>query len=185
MTLPRSLHLVKHELYEVISRPVEEISKLEGESETIIVNSQLVKEAVEPLASSVKTELTFDLEATSANKFGFDLTNAEGEVYQFGYDTERGILFSNRTNAGNHDFSDDFGKVLNIAPYQPNGRLMTFEVYLDKASVEVFINNGERVFTELVFPSSPFREASVFYTGGEVEVIALKNTPLKSIWRNQ
>ena len=185
MTLPRSLHLVKNDLYEVESRPVDEIASLEMDSEIIIVNSEVVSEDVQPLGNATKTELTFDLNATTANKFGFELVNIEGEVYQFGYDKDRSILFSNRIYAGEHSFSDDFGKVLHIAPYTTDKGLMTFEVYLDRASVEVFVNNGERVVTELVFPSAPFTSASVFFTEGDAEVVALKNTPLKSIWSNQ
>lgn len=184
MTLPRTLHLTDKGSI-VISRPILELQSIEQEADMIIVNSEIVAKEVAPLSTPIKTQLTFDISTSSASKFGFELTNDQGEIYQYGYDKKRGILFSDRTRAGKHSFSEEFGKTLHISPFNPSSNLLTIEYYLDKSSIEVFVNDGERVFSELLFPSEPFNQASIFFTDGEVEVIALQNTPLKSIWSNQ
>ena len=65
----------------------------------IILNSEVIAKEVKQLNAPLKTELTLDIKASSANKFGFELKNQNGEIYQFGYDKEREILFSDRTSA--------------------------------------------------------------------------------------
>ncbi len=185
MTLPRSLHLKKKDKYRLISKPVEELESIESEPEMVILNSEMIKSEVAPLSTPIRTDVTFDLTATTASKFGFELTNSEGETYQFGYDQKRGLLFSDRTKAGKSIFSPDFAQNIHIAPYQSKKGLLTLSYYLDRSSIEIFVNDGEMVMSELLFPSSPFNQASLFFTDGELEVIALQNTPLKSIWVGQ
>jgi len=50
------------------------------------------------------------------------------------------------------------------------------EVFVDVSSVEVFINDGELVLTELVFPSKPFTQVE---SEGERSIVL---QPIKSIW---
>lgn len=183
MTLPRTLSLNTN--YELVSTPVDELRSLEENGELVIVNTEMVKREATPFNTPLKTELTFDLSETTASKFGIELTNNTGEIYQFGFDQKRGLLFSDRTRASHTSFNENFANTMHIAPFTTENNKMNLEIYLDRSSIEIFVNNGERVMTELLFPSSAFNSASIFYTDGEVEIIALKNTPLKSIWDNQ
>ncbi|WP_422005464.1 glycoside hydrolase family 32 protein [Roseivirga pacifica] len=183
MTLPRSLHLIKKENdYVVASRPVKELESIEEKTVQILENNTVVAEEVETLGIPIKTKVVFDLKNATADKFGVELINGLGEKYLIGYDRAREQFFSDRTASGKIDFEERFAKNLHPSPYSTNADDLKLTIYIDKSSVEVFINDGEFVMTNLVFPNEDFNQAAIFMTGGDITVKSLNNTKLKSIW---
>ena len=84
-------------------------------------------------------------------------------------------LVFDRTASGLVDFEARFGKV-HSAPL--NGlEVKSLQIYLDLSSVEIFVNDGEMVMTELVFPTEPYSRLKLtgFENPGSMHY-------LKSIW---
>lgn len=57
---------------------------------------------------------------------------------------------------------------------KPMGNSLKLEVLLDKSSLEVFANNGEKVITALIFPDKNATQFSAFAKDGKVTVQSLK-----------
>jgi len=54
---------------------------------------------------------------------------------------------------------------------------------VDKSSIEVFAQDGEYVFTDLIFPKDDSRELEFYVEDGEVTIHSLEINSLKTTWR--
>lgn len=93
----------------------------------------------------------FELNATvSMNAAGSaEWTLLDG--LKVGYDAGRGELYLDRTQAGDTSFDPKF-PARYTAPLKLAGKPLQLDIFADRSSVEVFAQNGEIVFTALVFP---------------------------------
>jgi fructan beta-fructosidase len=84
-------------------------------------------------------------------------------------------LILDRTESGRTDFSNAFAKS-HTAPILIS-KIEGVLIYLDRSSIEVFINEGELVMTDIIFPTEPYNQVRL--TGFEND-----NTLhyLSSIW---
>ena len=87
-----------------------------------------------------------------------------------------------RTRSGNVRFHPKFSGVYS-APLAARQGPTRLHVFVDACSVEVFVNEGERVFTTLVFPSAGDRGVECFGPGGKAKLHGLEVWTLKSAWR--
>lgn len=188
MTLPRSLTLNEtNEGLRISSRPVAEVSRLlRGAARafgSVAVDSVAPIDGL-PDPSVFEATIDFDLglAADAARTFGIELANASGESYRFGYDREAGHLFSDRRMSGYSGFSDAFATALHVAPYRPSGNRLRFHMFVDRSSVEVFVDEGRITMTELVFPTEEFDRIRLYSEGGRARVIGAVFHQLESIW---
>ena len=70
------------------------------------------------------------------------------------YDVVKKTFAMDRTESGNVSFSKDFPAVTEM-PVSKSKELK-LRLFVDKSSVEAFVNNGEFVMTNCVFPSAPY-----------------------------
>lgn len=94
--------------------------------------------------------------------------NKKGENLKFVFDLAQGKLIVDRSNSGLSDFSDNFASAGIKAPLVKKD---TYKIRLliDKASSELFINDGELVQTNTMFPSEAYNSL-VFESEGNVTV---------------
>ena len=45
---------------------------------------------------------------------------------------------------------------MHLAPANHTGKTIEFDIYLDHSSIELFVDGGRRVMTDIFFPSTPF-----------------------------
>ncbi|QDH79956.1 glycoside hydrolase family 32 protein [Echinicola soli] len=164
MTLPRELELVSGGGdNKVASRPVQEVQSLRHSTETI---QGLTHQLKEPL---------FDLELTKANgkEASLTLSNELGEKVVFKMEADQLVI--DRSKSGKTDFEAGFGN-LHTAPI-PGIAIKNLRVFADRSSLEFFINDGELVMTEIIFPNAPYLQLEMegFQENGKVHY-------LKSIW---
>lgn len=183
MTLPRSLGLLrKGDSWLVTSQPIRELDQLEVNS------TPFVRQMIDGLAnySELVDEGTFRVQLElipSAQKHDFLITfsNREGEKVNIGYNSDKKLFSFDRLSAGEDDFYYDFGKAHEIN-FQPDSDTLNLDIFVDHASVEVFVNKGELVMTELVFPTTPYinfsldTKSSPLLVNGEL-------SELRSIWK--
>lgn len=185
MTLPRELSLKQTEKgLRLVQTPVKETASLRTNQFLSVKNFELAKELKVGggKSSLVEMELEIDLSKTQAKDFGVELSNSKGETYKIGFDTTKNEFYSDRLNAGKRDFADNFAVKKHIAPRLGNNNLLKLHLFFDKASAEMFADDGEVVVTEVFFPTEDF---SIFkiYGDGKVFFTDAKAWNLKSIWR--
>ena len=73
------------------------------------------------------------------------------------------------------DFWEGFGSVHHAPLF--SGEVDNVSIYLDRSSIEVFVNEGEVVMTEIIFPSEPYTELKLEGFGGTNTLYYLE-----SIW---
>ncbi|MEQ8553025.1 MAG: glycoside hydrolase family 32 protein [Cyclobacteriaceae bacterium] len=159
MTVPRELILRDTERgYEVHSKPVDELVKLE--KQTVQPGSPEFKEQVYLL--TLETEPGKDFECMISNDLNEQVTIA----------FENGIFSFDRSKSGITDFEEGFG-VKHEVDFS-DLYIEKVKVYVDKASMEIFINDGQRVMTEIIFPNEPLVKINTSGAIKNAEVILLQ-----------
>ena len=96
-----------------------------------------------------------------------------------GYDASTGEVYVDRSNSGNTGFHPLFTSV-DSAPVTLNADgTVTVQIYVDRSSVEVFTQGGQRTITDQVFPGSGAGEVALFADGGTARLKSLTVTPLQ------
>jgi levanase len=126
-------------------------------------------------------EIQAEFQLGTAEEFGLIVRGGDDEQTRIGYDVDDEEIFVDRTRSGIVDFSADFPGV-HAGPLQVRGDRVTFTVYVDRSSVEVFAGRGETTITDLIFPDASSEETSLYADGGTVTVRSLTVRPLRSIW---
>jgi fructan beta-fructosidase len=170
MTLPRTLELFQSEnTYYVKSSPVKELHSIESKAREITPGERFnLKDSL------VHIHLQFE---NIEKGFMLQLSNEADENISFGY--TGGEFSFDRTRSGISDFHPDFAG-LHKAPFPGDPRDLVMDIYVDLSSIEIFINDGELVFTELVFPTEPYGFFEV--TEGNEQISKATVQSMNSIW---
>ena len=133
--------------------------------------------------AQLEIELEVMLPSDPQVKWGLELSNAKGEKYRIGMDAAQNQFYSDRRQAGNHDFSKAFGKEIHLAKRENKDLKVKMHLLLDVSSIELFADGGQVVLTDLFFPSTPFDSMALFCEGGKVEIMKGQLWKLKGIWK--
>jgi len=163
-TIPRELKLVKKgNHYNLVSTPVKEINNYV--SKTIKTKSKTGKGTLNLIENGkvdlTQTVISLDLKNLKQEDYAFTLSNANGESLSFGLNNKENYLFVDRSKAGKMDFSDKFALPVSKAFLEGSQKSAAFKIILDKTSIEIFYNNGEKVMTEIFFLNKPFTSLSI------------------------
>ena len=181
MTIPREIRLIrKGKEYSLINFPVKEIDKYV--SKTITTKSLKGKGSLS-LVEASKIDLkqaivSFDLKNLKKDNYTLTFSNKSGESLKFGINNAENYLFVDRSKAGKIDFSEKFASTISKANLKENQVDANFKIILDKTSIEIFYNNGEKVMTEIFFLTEPFTNFSAS-SNQEIEISNLKVHQLK------
>ena len=173
-TIPRELQLVKKgNHYALASKPVRELNNYAVQ--TIKVQNLSGKGTLKVIeagkADLTKAVISLDLKNLKQDDYTFTLSNSDGESLSFGLNNKENYLFIDRSKAGRVDFSDKFASAVSRAFLEGSQKSAAFKIILDKTSIEIFYNNGEKVMTEIFFLNKPFSALSL----SSEEKIELKN----------
>ncbi len=164
-TLPRDITLFEGadgQIY-AASEPSPELLSLRG-ALTLNVKSANVagkgKAFRLPAQNDGICEILMDLEPQKAGEMTLTLSNDKGEQAVMTYNTKESTLSFDRTKSGITEFSQDFPGVT-VAPTFNKGGSLPLRIFIDRASIEVFANDGKSVMTNLVFPTSPYTTLTV------------------------
>ena len=70
------------------------------------------------------------------------------------------------------EYIDDFA-LATWAPIKKENKY-TLDVFVDKCSVEIFLNGGKVAMTNLIFPSEPYNRMCFYSKGGSFQVDSFK-----------
>lgn len=165
-TIPRELALITdHGVERVASRPIKELEQLRQTTEIIQGSTHALKDPLFEL----------ELEKESGESARITLKNELGEKVMITFEDNQ--LIFDRTESGKISFEEGFGKRI-TAPIT-DITIETIRMYADRSSLEIFINDGALVMTEIIFPNAPYSqlETDGFQKKGKIHY-------LTSIWNH-
>lgn len=180
MTLPRVLSLKNNGNHLILaSNPVKEMENLRGTVVTFPVQ-QIKRDNVSIENLLDENTGAFEIEMTivpnGATVFGFGFTNSKGDCLNFTFDHELDKLILDRRETGKNTFSDKFASIVE-APLAEKEEY-NVRLFFDKASVELFLNNGELSMTNLIFLHEAFNHMTFFSLGTNWTVKDIRVTPI-------
>lgn len=189
MSLPRSLSLRRVAFNDeepavltLVQEPVQELASLRTATRRLDSASGWPPVALtEP---GDLDDMTCELEVTitpaDARSAGLRIRTGDDEYTEIGYDRFDAAVYVDRTKSGNVGFHPAFAG-RHRAPARLIDGTVTLQVFIDRSSVEVFVNDGEAVITDRIFPTAqqPVIEA---FTGSPQATVQTTLHTLKSIW---
>ncbi|HEU5100708.1 MAG TPA: glycoside hydrolase family 32 protein [Roseiflexaceae bacterium] len=173
MTLPRDLALTRtSEGVRLTQRPTPELARLRGarhswSHQTIAAGRHMLEGVV---GDALEIVAVFNVDPTAAERFGVQVRVGEQERTTIGYDARRGELYLDRSQAGQMVPGFDLPQA---APLALKDRPLELRIFVDRASVEVFAEDGRVVLTNQIFPSAASSGVALFSEGGPAQLIAL------------
>ena len=183
MSIPREVSLRRTaEGVRLVQNPVREMKKLRQHhfefkgGDMAQANAWLKKNHIE----GNQLELVVEFDPSTKGIQGVKVLKGAGEETVIGVDRDRGTVFVDRTHSGNGGLNANSSRLQNALLATRNEKV-NLHIFVDACSVEVFVNDGERVFTDLIFPSANSRGMEVFGPESGAKVHAFNVWHLKSI----
>ena len=184
MTLPRSLTLHQEGgKYQLRSNPVMELGNLQKQHIPLRGGNFKAgtKQSLLTDPNHFTYRLDFQFKKPSSSNFALRISNKEGEYVDVGFDGIANEYFVDRRHAGKVDFQKDFAG-RHVAPLNYDSETLDLVLFVDKASVELYADEGRTVMTEIFFPNAPLYDFELIIGKGEVDLISSSITKLNGIW---
>lgn len=168
LTLPRELTLSCEG--NVLMNPARELTALRGEQQSFDAVSvrnqrQVLTDGEQELA------LTLSVAASDAERYGIVI----GTAARLYVDNQTHRLVLER-------FSEDPGLCGCRSVPLPEADILSLRVFIDRSSLEVFVNHGEACLTSRIYPTDGQRSVTLFAEGGLAQFGAAQAWKLESIW---
>ncbi len=185
LTIPRVLSLNRFpEGIRLVQRSARELSTLR-QNRFIILGRDFTAANGPLLARRIHSdaqEISAEIEAASSTEAGFRVRVGKVEATTIGINWARNEVFIDRTRSGAVAFDDKFpGR--HTGPLLPaNSKRVLLHIFLDRSSVEVFVNDGATVLTDAIFPAHESQGTELYSQGGEAHMVKLEIWTLRSLW---
>ncbi|MFK7953216.1 MAG: glycoside hydrolase family 32 protein [Ekhidna sp.] len=156
-TLPRELSV--NEINQIKSFPISEIN-------TVLTAKRRGK--VDLLKSRSSSWYSFTVVSASAD-IEVTVLNNEDEKLVLRYDQSSFIL--DRSASGLTNFNSSFEELVTFE-YESLSDTIKFDIFIDRSSVEIFINDGEVQLSSLVFPQNPYKSVEIIIDGEKKNIPA-------------
>ncbi|MBP3039811.1 sucrose-6-phosphate hydrolase [Bacillaceae bacterium Marseille-Q3522] len=166
LTIPRELSERGGKIFQ---SPVKEMEKKRRQHETASAEATNEEVALGQLSGS-HYEMICELYPQDAGTCGLKLRTGENEETVLFYDPASGKVGLDRSKSG-EKFAEKYGTV-RYASYQ--GDIVRFHIFMDTSSIEVFVGDGDAVFTARLFPSQQSEGIKFFAKDGTSSVKAVK-----------
>ncbi len=150
MTIPWELSLKNVDgVPRIVSSPVRELQSIEKSE------SNLSKETSSYHFENGLARFDLNLKIDKTKNTGFKIRNTKNEFVEFLYKPSNNELSFDRRKSGDLSFSPEFTSVSKVNRLSKDD-ILQLTIFIDHSSVEIFIDNGLNVFTEIFFPTEPF-----------------------------
>lgn len=170
----------------LFQKPLTELSSLRTPIRTLS-NQVISEQSANPLAGlqegSYEIEAEIELPVSQpAQAWGFEVRTGNQHQTDIGYIHADQSLFIDRSLSGNTSFAELFSK-RHAATVQPINNRIHLRIFVDASSVEVFANQGQVVFSDLILPDPQDTGMRLYSKNGEIKIINLNVYRLQSIWK--
>lgn len=192
MSIPRELSLTTAGgRRTLVQKPVPELDALRGKAVDLggLAAMDSTDDTVTDLGKgrTVEIDLTLDVSRASEAWLGLARGEVDGELQEVrvGVNISAGTLYLDRTNGGLKEIdSKDEGTTTDFAlrrevSYHPTGSAVRLHLYLDRSSLEVFVDDGATVGSLLVF-TDPGCQEIVLGATGTATITSGSLTPLSA-----
>jgi len=181
MTIPRELGLSHNGEHLVLSsNPIRETINLRADSKEMpnikVDKTYTMDKFIDNGNGAYEIEMT--VLPDKASSFSFKLMNRTGEEIKFTFDISNKQLSVDRSKSGLTGFSEKFAPAPITSPLVKKNSYK-LRLLVDKASTELFVNEGELVQTNIVYPEEPYNSLEVVSEGSPLNVKDIKIHILK------
>lgn len=110
--------------------------------------------SLSPQSDNGAYEVELSINPGKSKEVSFVLSNGKGEKVLMTYDVVKKTFAIDRTKSGEVSFSNDFPAVTEMS--LSKSKELKLRLFVDKSSIEAFVDNGKFVMTNCVFPSVPY-----------------------------
>ena len=181
MSIPRKLSLKKiNGEWILIQQPISAIQALRTEAIAFANKNVLKEETLDVVGQSFELDVLFHPATTGES--GIKLAAGNGHYLKICYDADHQQMIVDRSHT-NSSFSKAFENIhqTNAAVQLKNGSLK-WQIFFDKSIVEIFVNDGEAVFTTQIFPEENENGIQLFATNSTVKFDGLNFWKMKTVW---
>jgi len=183
-SIPRCLTLRRYgDELRLVQSPIRELKNLRHQ-ELRLMNLDVADANQQIRKSGWKGEVyefEAELQSAQAGEIGLRLRKGPNEETLVGFGATRSEVFIDRTRSGEVSFSKDFpGR--HTARLDKNARVK-LHGFVDRSSVEIFANDGERVLSERVYPHQNSDQIVLYVRGTDGKIVSLTLWNLDSIWK--
>ena len=183
LSFPRELGLKRTPLGgRLTQKPISELEQLRGTPvlfENLNVTGNLTLENV----NGEKLEIRLAFKPDSSNmpdRFGIRVRVSQNEQTTIGFATRESKLFVDRSRSGQTNFSPSFPSA-HVAPLELLNGELRLHLLIDRASLEVFTEDGLVSMTESIFPENSSTGIQLFADNGKMTVSHLEIAQLTSV----
>ena len=115
----------------------------------------------------LELDISYPIEKIHAQTFGIKISTGKNRQFEIVFCKEKQCCFVDRTTAGVNPHDKFAGKYK--APVDFTQEFLTIKFLMDVSQSELFINNGEVVMSNLLFPED-FYKVKLFATGGDLVI---------------
>lgn len=159
MTLPRTLKLFSENgNYHLKNYPIESFKSITKSEETI--NEIFLNEVFDYKSDDLMaSDISFI--GNLKDDFKISFANDKGEHLDILINPDEELMSIDRSQSGIVDFGKDFASKNQIQPYLPKDKEVEFRLIIDKASIEIFVQKGKYVFTNILFATEDYNKLSI------------------------
>ena len=180
MAIPRSLSLVKKDnTYHLIQLPVAEVDKYRGESK---FNKDVLTVSNQASATGINSDamdIQFSITRGEFQQAGIKILKNGPEETTIYFDKAANKIKLDRSRSGKMNFSNRFPGPVDEVSVPGGNQDIKVRILVDKSLVEVFVNDGEKVITDQVFPNAPGGAVEFYSTGGSATFRDIKIWQMK------
>lgn len=183
LSIARSLHLNRRDgFYRLEQRPIAQLQSLRGAENSLPL--QTLPQGVHALSGFAPSANVYELDVvftpeSDNDVFGLNLLSGDGKSLPIRYHAATQCLTVDRTHCAGEKISDFSCQMSSVLPLRDG--CLRLQIFVDKRSVEIFVNGGEQVFTLLTFPGENQLGIETFSQTGGTKM-ALRGWELSSIW---
>ena len=116
-------------------------------------------------AKGTALDISFTLDAEA--EAGINVFKSGDEQTTITYNSNAKTISLDRTKSGDTSFNKAFASVETVQVNASVVKKINLRILIDKSVVEVFVNNGEYVLTDLVFPTHNNGGIEIFSKNGK------------------
>ena len=182
MSLPRNLSVKKiKQEWALIQKPIDRLKDLRKEIFQL-QQTWVTKNYTLPVHSK-QFECELDTEPGTGSMAGIRLAAGKDQYFEIGYDAAKEICYINRSKSGNTAFNEKYTQLSRFEKSVPlKNKKLHLHIFYDNSIAEIFVNDGEAVFTAQIFPDEKNDAIQLFSNGTKSKFSKLKIWEMKSVW---
>ncbi len=187
LSIPRNLQLVSTAKgYEIQQQPIPALKQLRGEPFRMtprIIDGVVAVDDFTHTENVYEVEAVFNLPVDENNDhlFGFNLCVGPTNKVVVGYNARTSNLFLDRGQSGLVSFHPRFPGTVTAPVPAPDG-VLKLRIFVDRSSIEIFINDGLIAQSALIYPDAADIGIELFSLHTPVTLQKLTVWPLSTIW---